>query len=344
MCLAWPGKLTFCFAVLLPITSAEVTVLTPRQSGSEGNTQVKLLSAYGYSAAGQSSLEFQVKACQDASVALMTTDDEDASGKIYMVTLGGYVNTKIVIYDSKYGSEKTKMSGTVLGCNAFNYFKVKWSSGHVSVFSSPDSGVTWTELALWIDPSPIAVNYIGVTTSIYSDGEWKIKIGGETTSIETTTTTIPITTPAETTTTTTTSMKTTAEVTFSTTTSLTTTAEATTTTAITTEMVTTTYTSTMASGVCPCVCIKLNTTSFDCALNDVSCVIEAVKKELTVDKQILSSTIRKKTSANDDRPSAQAIGMVGVAFLVAFVLIVFVPDFVILCRYLFQRQSKAHIP
>ncbi|XP_033755784.1 mucin-22-like [Pecten maximus] len=323
--------------------------MTPKQSVAESATTFKLLSAYGYSATGQSSLEFEVKACQDASVALMNTDDENAPGKMYMVTLGGYGNTRVVMYDSKYGTEKKNVMKTVLNCNAFKHFKVEWGSGRTSAFSSSDSGVTWTLLAEWVDSSPIPVNFIGVTTSRYSDGEWNIKQGGETQS-ETTTTMTTTTTAPTTTATTTTATTTTATTTTATTTAVTTTTAPTTTTttatAPTTDMETTAIldTSSVTYASCSCVCVQANTTTSGCAPDDISCIVKAVKKELIIDKLTLSSTIRKKTSANDDRPSAQAIGMVGVVFLVSFALTVFVPDVVTLCRYILPRHNKPNIP
>ncbi|OWF44191.1 C3 and PZP-like alpha-2-macroglobulin domain-containing protein 8 [Mizuhopecten yessoensis] len=296
------------------IIKHDITVLTPKQVGHESTFKYKLLSDYGYSASGQSSLEFEVKACQDASVGLMTTNDENAPGKMYMITLGGYGNNRVLIYDSKYGNEKNYIISSVLDCNSFRHFKVEWGSGMTSVYSSPDSGLTWNLLVDWQDPSPINVNFIGVSTAVYSDGEWIIKNGPAITP----TTTIAMTTTQEETTTTT---------------------EEITTTTTTPETTTTT-----TNAMCSCICVLVNTTSSGCAPDDVTCIVKAVKKELTIDKQTLSSTIRKKTSANDDRPSAQAIGMVGVVFLVVFALLVFVPDFVALCRYMWSTQSKPDLP
>ena len=44
--------------------------------------------------------------------------------------------------------------------------------------------------------------------------------------------------------------------------------------------------------------------------------METLKKELTVETSELSATTRKKTSAPDERKSAQVTGAVGVAFMV----------------------------
>ena len=43
--------------------------------------------------------------------------------------------------------------------------------------------------------------------------------------------------------------------------------------------------------------------------------LETIRKKLTIDRTILSSTIRKRESASDDRMSAKGIGIVGVIIL-----------------------------
>lgn len=68
--------------------------------------------------------------------------------------------------------------------------------------------------------------------------------------------------------------------------------------------------------------------------------IETRKKLLTVNKSSLSSTIRKKESANDSRPSAKGIGAVGVLFIVfVFGGIVFM-DLHSLYLFFFKTLSK----
>ena len=67
--------------------------------------------------------------------------------------------------------------------------------------------------------------------------------------------------------------------------------------------------------------------------------IETLKKQLAVNTTELSSYIRAKTSAKDDRPSAVSIGAVGVALLItvfgSIILIdssMLVRDFMLFCK------------
>ena len=43
--------------------------------------------------------------------------------------------------------------------------------------------------------------------------------------------------------------------------------------------------------------------------------VKQLKQELAVDKSELSSTIRKKTSAPDERPSSKGLGVLGIVML-----------------------------
>ena len=52
----------------------------------------------------------------------------------------------------------------------------------------------------------------------------------------------------------------------------------------------------------------------------------AISKELTVPTNNISSTIRKKTSAQDDRPSSTALGFVGAALCILPLVLVVVAD------------------
>ncbi|KAK7109814.1 hypothetical protein V1264_013795 [Littorina saxatilis] len=62
---------------------------------------------------------------------------------------------------------------------------------------------------------------------------------------------------------------------------------------------------------------------------------EAAKKlvsELKVNKTNLSSTLRRKTSAPDHRPSAQGLGVVGVIVVVAVLVCIVALDLSVLCQ------------
>lgn len=70
---------------------------------------------------------------------------------------------------------------------------------------------------------------------------------------------------------------------------------------------------------CPCACDVFNITD-----EYIANYIKKLQKELKVDSETLSSTIRSKTCAEDPRQSAKNIGMLGVAVLAfGFTLVLF---------------------
>ncbi|XP_033759969.1 uncharacterized protein LOC117342064 [Pecten maximus] len=120
------------------------------------------------------------------------------------------------------------------------------------------------------------------------------------------------------------------ETTTSTTSSTTTTATTTTTTTVTTTTIpppttTTTVTTTTTPPPTTTAATLASTTAMECcACTPVRPTIsvqqaeekaEQLAKELQVDKSTLSSTIRKKTSAKDERPSATMVGSIGAVLL-----------------------------
>lgn len=62
--------------------------------------------------------------------------------------------------------------------------------------------------------------------------------------------------------------------------------------------------------------------------------IEEMKKKLSVNKEQLSSSIRKKISVKDDRPSAKAVGSVGVVILAVCFGLLIALDYVTLTRHI----------
>jgi hypothetical protein len=72
-------------------------------------------------------------------------------------------------------------------------------------------------------------------------------------------------------------------------------------------------------------------------------VIEEMKKELTVQKESLSATIRKKISVMDNRPSAQSIGSFGIVILTFVLVLLIVSDSLTLKDHLimFFRNLKS---
>lgn len=68
--------------------------------------------------------------------------------------------------------------------------------------------------------------------------------------------------------------------------------------------------------------------------------IEDIKKELTVDKKATSAYTRSLISVYDARPSAVAIGGVGIGMLCLVGLILLLPDLINIVRYCCESSEK----
>ncbi|KAL8614168.1 hypothetical protein ACOMHN_026385 [Nucella lapillus] len=68
--------------------------------------------------------------------------------------------------------------------------------------------------------------------------------------------------------------------------------------------------------LCPCHCSLVNRSVPALGTAEVSEIVSQIKTQLTVETGNLSSTVRKKTSAPDERTSARVAGSLGVALLV----------------------------
>uniref|UniRef100_A0A8W8NVS5 Sushi, von Willebrand factor type A, EGF and pentraxin domain-containing protein 1 n=1 Tax=Magallana gigas TaxID=29159 RepID=A0A8W8NVS5_MAGGI len=86
-----------------------------------------------------------------------------------------------------------------------------------------------------------------------------------------------------------------------------------------------------ADCTCPCnmVHVQRNYTS-----SELSKVIEKMKKELIVNKEQLSSTLRKKISVMDNRPSSRSIGSFGVVIIVFVFALLLAADVMILKNHI----------
>uniref|UniRef100_K1RGH0 Tyrosine-protein kinase ephrin type A/B receptor-like domain-containing protein n=1 Tax=Magallana gigas TaxID=29159 RepID=K1RGH0_MAGGI len=84
---------------------------------------------------------------------------------------------------------------------------------------------------------------------------------------------------------------------------------------------------------CMCACnmvhVQKNYTS-----SELSKIIEKMKKELMVNKEQLSSTLRKKISVKDNRPSSQSIGSFGVVIIVFVFSLLLAADVMILKKHI----------
>ncbi|XP_021369216.1 cell wall protein DAN4-like [Mizuhopecten yessoensis] len=83
---------------------------------------------------------------------------------------------------------------------------------------------------------------------------------------------------------------------------------------------------------CPCRRMKATKTTANLTVAAVAKAMEKTKEKLTVDKSTLSSSVRKKTSAIDSRPSATTVGYIGIFILVLLALIVIIMDVVSFVR------------
>uniref|UniRef100_K1Q7Y4 Signal peptide, CUB and EGF-like domain-containing protein 1 n=1 Tax=Magallana gigas TaxID=29159 RepID=K1Q7Y4_MAGGI len=86
-----------------------------------------------------------------------------------------------------------------------------------------------------------------------------------------------------------------------------------------------------AGCMCPCNMVHTPKNFTD---EELTKNIEEMKKKLAVNKQQLSSSIRKKISVKDDRPSAKAVGSVGVVILAVCFGLLIALDYVTLTRHI----------
>ena len=100
--------------------------------------------------------------------------------------------------------------------------------------------------------------------------------------------------------------------------------------------------STFAPGVttqngCACDCsVYFNSTIL--TPEELETKLQEIKSILTLEKNSLSSSIRRKISASDDRPSARSIGAVGVAVLVSVLLAIIAMDIDIFIHFIRGRK------
>lgn len=86
--------------------------------------------------------------------------------------------------------------------------------------------------------------------------------------------------------------------------------------------------------LCLCKCVKSSNKTYPQFNNRI---IEPLK----LDKKQLSSYIRKRNSANDDRKSAAYFGYGGIFFLVTAIVVIVLADFSLLCKNINKLRKKA---
>ncbi|XP_062599980.1 uncharacterized protein LOC134261570 [Saccostrea cucullata] len=86
-------------------------------------------------------------------------------------------------------------------------------------------------------------------------------------------------------------------------------------------------TDTISTTLQSCTCPVVQHTPTISSTEELNAKIAEIRKDLEVEKSSLSSTIRRKTSADDPRPSAKTFGSIGVIIIILFLGGIFALDF-----------------
>ncbi|XP_076112030.1 uncharacterized protein LOC143080186 [Mytilus galloprovincialis] len=118
------------------------------------------------------SINFKVKASRNVQVALMSSNtDQDP---LHEIVLGGWVNSKSVIRDSKEGVALATHGGQVLNQTEYRKFYINWRDGRIRVENGSKATIMeWTDTS-----SPLKIRNIGISTRGGSTGNWKFSCKG----------------------------------------------------------------------------------------------------------------------------------------------------------------------
>ncbi|CAC5399285.1 unnamed protein product [Mytilus coruscus] len=216
------------------------------------------LTPYGILPVNDVSLEFQVKACNDAFVLLSSASDLNST-VLYEIVIGSRSNTAIFLR-RKYGGITALMTGIkaiVLFCDEYTNLFVNWSnSGRITVGNDSHTFIDWT------DPYPLMIEGYGIMTGWGSNGSWIFNLEE-------------------------------------------------------------------ATCECECTADIQNLSNYTHAelLEILAPEITKIRQHLLVDKTQLSSTIRRLTSAPDNRKSSKGVGLIAVVLFVSMIGTVIVIDF-----------------
>ncbi|OWF41917.1 L-rhamnose-binding lectin CSL3 [Mizuhopecten yessoensis] len=150
-----------------------VSIKTPKQARYFDYTH---LDKHGYAVSGnKKSIEFEVKTCNDAHIALMGPTGE--TGKMYEIVIGGANNKKSWIRLRKLGAAVDARPGTYLDCEEYRKFKISWTDDLILV-QSYDDKVGWKEFMKYKDPNHMDVQVVGVSGGLWADVDWRVSIEG----------------------------------------------------------------------------------------------------------------------------------------------------------------------
>ena len=119
---------------------------------------------------------FKVRACSE--VRLILAEDPFVSSatstRVHEVVVGGWQNTKSVIYKDTINNETVVETATprILNCNEFREFWIQWQTdGNISV---GEGAVGTGEFLRYTDPDPHPIHSVSISTGEGSSGQWQI--------------------------------------------------------------------------------------------------------------------------------------------------------------------------
>ncbi|XP_063229579.1 uncharacterized protein LOC134534858 isoform X2 [Bacillus rossius redtenbacheri] len=125
------------------------------------------------------SLNFKVRAANDAHVALTTGPSE--GDPMYEVLIGGWGNAKTGIRRNRQKPEKALTdTPDVLNGGEYRGFWIRWSGGNIAVGMEGEVAPFLT----WDDPEPFGIGYYGICTGWGATGSWIIENGLEVTTAD----------------------------------------------------------------------------------------------------------------------------------------------------------------
>ncbi|XP_071138508.1 uncharacterized protein [Mytilus edulis] len=128
------------------------------------------INKYDLDLSGITTLTFEVKACQDATIVMSNSDDGNSSMPMYQFIFCGWENEKSAIRKQDQGVEVNTLG--VCKCDEYRSF---WISGDLRIGKGLNVGIN--VIAEWTDPDPFTIRSIGIYTW-GGTGEWKVQLEG----------------------------------------------------------------------------------------------------------------------------------------------------------------------
>lgn len=125
---------------------------------------------YNFFPNSSGSVQFRVRAANDAHLALTTSASE--SDPMYEIFLGGWGNQKSIIRKNRSKPDVAEAeTGGILSADEFRGFWVRWNAGTISAGREGDSRPFLT----FSDSEHVPISYVGVCTGWGANGSWIIE-------------------------------------------------------------------------------------------------------------------------------------------------------------------------